>query len=113
MTLTHPSQPLAGRCRVTASFDTAGVHPGQVSSLDDLRRFPFIGSCAGMCEEKDGLHWAEDHILVEVLDPATLVPVAEGVRGELVLTTLRKAARPMNGSAPATSSRSLRRRAAA
>jgi phenylacetate-CoA ligase len=48
-----------------------------------------------MCEEKDGLHWAEDHILVEVLDPATLVPVAEGERGELVLTTLRKAARPM------------------
>ena len=54
-----------------------------------------FGSCAGMCEEKDGLHWAEDHILVEVLDPATLVPVAEGERGELVLTTLRKAARPM------------------
>jgi phenylacetate-CoA ligase len=25
-----------------ASFDNAGVHPGQVSSLDDLRRFPFI-----------------------------------------------------------------------
>jgi phenylacetate-CoA ligase len=54
-----------------------------------------FGSCAGMCEEKDGLHWAEDHILVEVLDPATLDPVAEGERGELVLTTLRKAARPM------------------
>ncbi|HUK73410.1 MAG TPA: hypothetical protein VLW50_32450 [Streptosporangiaceae bacterium] len=47
-----------------------------------------------MCEEKDGLHWAEDHILVEVLDPATLDPVAEGERGELVLTTLRKSARP-------------------
>jgi len=31
-----------------------------------------FGSCAGMCEQKDGLHWAEDHILVEVLDPATL-----------------------------------------
>ena len=54
-----------------------------------------FGSCAGMCEAKDGLHWAEDHILVEVLDPATLEPVAEGERGELVLTTLRKAARPM------------------
>ncbi len=25
-----------------ASFDTAGAHPDQVSSLDDLRRFPFI-----------------------------------------------------------------------
>ena len=48
-----------------------------------------------MCEQKDGLHWAEDHILVEVLDPATLGPVAEGERGELVLTTLRKSARPM------------------
>jgi phenylacetate-CoA ligase len=54
-----------------------------------------FGSCAGMCEEKDGLHWAEDHILAEVLDPDTLAPVAEGERGELVLTTLRKAARPM------------------
>lgn len=54
-----------------------------------------FGSCAGMCEEKHGLHWAEDHILVEVLDPETGVPVAEGERGELVLTTLKKAARPM------------------
>jgi len=54
-----------------------------------------FGSCAGMCEEKDGLHWAEDHILVEVLDPNTQEAVAEGERGELVLTTLKKAARPM------------------
>jgi phenylacetate-CoA ligase len=54
-----------------------------------------FGSCAGMCEEKHGLHWAEDHILVEVLDPDTHEPVAEGERGELVLTTLKKSARPM------------------
>jgi len=54
-----------------------------------------FGACAGMCEEKDGLHWAEDHILAEVLDPESGEPVAEGGRGELVLTTLRKAARPM------------------
>ncbi|WP_367398040.1 phenylacetate--CoA ligase family protein [Azonexus sp. R2A61] len=54
-----------------------------------------FGSCAGMCEEKHGLHWAEDHILVEVLDPETGEPVADGERGELVLTTLKKAARPM------------------
>ena len=54
-----------------------------------------FGSCAGMCEEKDGLHWAEDHILVEVLHPDTNEPVEEGSRGELVLTTLRKTARPM------------------
>ncbi len=54
-----------------------------------------FGSCAGMCEEKNGLHWAEDHILVEVLDPDSGEPVAEGERGELVLTTLKKTARPM------------------
>jgi phenylacetate-CoA ligase len=54
-----------------------------------------FGSCAGMCEEKNGLHWAEDHILIEVLDPATGEPVAEGERGEMVLTTLKKTARPL------------------
>lgn len=54
-----------------------------------------FGSCAGMCTEKDGLHWAEDHILVEVLHPETGRPVPEGERGELVLTTLRKRARPL------------------
>ncbi|MRD72793.1 AMP-binding protein [Rhodocyclus tenuis] len=54
-----------------------------------------FGSCAGMCEEKNGLHWAEDHIHVEVLDPESGEPVAEGERGEMVLTTLKKSARPM------------------
>lgn len=54
-----------------------------------------FGACAGMCEEKHGLHWAEDHILVEVLNPATGQPVAEGERGEMVLTTLKKRARPL------------------
>jgi phenylacetate-CoA ligase len=54
-----------------------------------------FGACAGMCEEQHGLHWAEDHILVEVLDPETQEPVGEGERGELVLTTLKKSARPM------------------
>lgn len=54
-----------------------------------------FGSCAGMCEERNGLHWAEDHILLEVLDLKTGEPVAEGERGEMVLTTLKKAARPI------------------
>jgi len=54
-----------------------------------------FGSCAGMCEEKKGMHWAEDHILVEVLDPDTGLQAPEGGRGELVLTTLKKVARPM------------------
>lgn len=54
-----------------------------------------FGACAGMCEERNGLHIAEDHILVEVLDLETNQPVPDGERGELVLTTLRKHARPM------------------
>lgn len=54
-----------------------------------------FGACAGMCRERNGLHLAEDHILVEMIDPKTLEPVADGERGELVLTTLRKTARPM------------------
>ena len=54
-----------------------------------------FGACAGMCAEKEGLHWAEDHIYVEVLDPETGEEVPEGERGEMVLTTLKKDARPL------------------
>jgi phenylacetate-CoA ligase len=41
------------------------------------------------------LHWAEDHIYVEVLDPDTGETLPEGERGELVLTSLKKRARPL------------------
>lgn len=54
-----------------------------------------FGANAGMCEEQDGLHLTEDHHLLEVLNPDTLEPVPEGERGEMVLTTLKKRARPM------------------
>lgn len=54
-----------------------------------------FGACAGMCEAKDGLHLAEDHILIETVDIETGKVLAPGETGELVLTTLRKHARPM------------------
>ena len=54
-----------------------------------------FGACAAMCEAKDGLHWAEDHIYVEVVDPDTGEEVPEGQRGEMVLTSLKKVARPL------------------
>jgi phenylacetate-CoA ligase len=50
---------------------------------------------AGECLEKSGLHVNEDHFLVEVVDPATLAPVAIGEPGELVITTLTKEAFPV------------------
>lgn len=54
-----------------------------------------FGPCAAMCEHKDGLHVAEDHILVETVDPNTGEVIPNGRQGELVFTTLRKKARPM------------------
>ncbi|ESU73115.1 UNVERIFIED_ORG: phenylacetate-CoA ligase [Anoxybacillus amylolyticus] len=46
-------------------------------------------------EAQNGLHIAEDHFLVEVIDPKTLEPVAEGEEGELVFTSLTKEAFPV------------------
>ena len=50
---------------------------------------------SGECECACGLHIAEDHILAEVVDPATLEPLRYGEEGELVLTSLTKEAFPV------------------
>jgi phenylacetate-CoA ligase len=50
---------------------------------------------SGECIERNGLHIAEDHFLVELIDPDTLQPVGPGETGELVLTTLTKEAFPV------------------
>ncbi|HTF99026.1 MAG TPA: phenylacetate--CoA ligase [Nitrospirota bacterium] len=50
---------------------------------------------AGECLERNGLHIAEDHFLVELIDPRTLEPVKPGEAGELVITTLTKEAFPV------------------
>ncbi len=50
---------------------------------------------AGECGERGGMHVAEDHFVVECLDPATLEPVPDGTPGELVFTALTKEALPL------------------
>ena len=50
---------------------------------------------AGECHERNGLHINEDHFMVEVIDPVSLLPVPPGDTGELVLTTLTKEAFPV------------------
>ncbi|PFG14995.1 AMP-binding protein [Bacillus sp. es.036] len=45
-------------------------------------------------ECQDGLHIADDHFLVEVIDPDTLENVDDGQYGELVFTSLTKEALP-------------------
>ncbi len=47
------------------------------------------------CEHQKGLHIFEDHFLPEIVDPATGEPLPYGEEGELVITTLTKAALPV------------------
>ncbi|WP_221568220.1 phenylacetate--CoA ligase PaaK [Alkalihalobacillus sp. TS-13] len=46
-------------------------------------------------EAQDGLHIADDHFYVEVIDPETLEPVKDEEYGELVFTSLTKEAFPI------------------
>ncbi len=50
---------------------------------------------SGECEYRDGLHFAEDHFLPEVVDPNTLEHKQEGEIGELIVTTLTKEGIPL------------------
>jgi len=50
---------------------------------------------SGECQFRDGLHFAEDHFLPEIIDPATGDPLPAGENGELVITTLTKEGIPM------------------
>ncbi|SMC26538.1 phenylacetate-CoA ligase [Desulfacinum hydrothermale DSM 13146] len=47
------------------------------------------------CQAQNGMHIWEDAYLVEVVNPDTLEPVAEGQMGELVLTTLTRHGMPL------------------
>ncbi len=47
------------------------------------------------CTEQNGLHIWEDAFIVEIIDPKTLQPVADGEIGELVMTTLDRQAMPV------------------
>lgn len=50
---------------------------------------------ASECTEKNGLHWAEDHYLIEVVHPETHEPLPPGEVGILVITHLTREATPM------------------
>ena len=55
-----------------------------------------IGPTIAMeCPHKAGIHWIEDHLLVEVIDPETKKPCSPGQAGILVLTHLSKEATPL------------------
>jgi phenylacetate-CoA ligase len=47
------------------------------------------------CIYHKGIHYWADYYIMELLDPETLMPVAEGEVGEMVYTTLRKEGAPL------------------
>jgi phenylacetate-CoA ligase len=66
-----------------------------ISATDNYGLTEVIGpGVAGECEFKDGMHIAEDHFIVEVIDPVSGAPVADGEPGELVITSLTKQRSP-------------------
>ena len=47
------------------------------------------------CLQKDGMHINEDHVIAEIVNPATGEPLPYGQEGELVFTTITKRGMPM------------------
>ena len=50
---------------------------------------------ASECEAKAGLHWTEDHHIIELINPDTMRPCGPGEVGVLVITHLTREAGPM------------------
>ena len=47
------------------------------------------------CDENDGMHYWDDYVYIEIVDPKTLKPVPDGEEGEIVITTLVKEGAPL------------------
>lgn len=71
--------------------DTLNIKAYDIYGLSEI-----MGPGVGFeCSEQRGLHINEDHFLVEIIDPETLLPVSEGEYGEVVITTLTKEGIPL------------------
>ena len=47
------------------------------------------------CKYDNGMHYWDDYVYIEILDPVTLEPVSDGEMGEIVITTLVKEGAPL------------------
>lgn len=47
------------------------------------------------CDAEDGMHYWDDYIYIEIVDPVTGEPVPDGTWGEIVITTLVKEGAPL------------------
>jgi phenylacetate-CoA ligase len=67
-----------------------------IESFDVYGLTELYGPGTGIeCAEHDGIHYWDDHYVVEIVDPVTGEPRPAGEEGEIVLTTLRKQAMPL------------------
>lgn len=74
----------------------------EIESQLDIKAFDIYGlseiigpGVAIECPYRTGLHIAEDHFLVEIIDPVTEEVLPDGEIGELVITAVTKEALPM------------------
>ena len=47
------------------------------------------------CDKQEGMHYWDDYIYIEIIDPNTGEPVEDGEEGEIVITTLVKEGAPL------------------
>lgn len=77
------------RKQIEETFDaTAYDIPG-------LTEMGGVGTVGFECPLRNGLHIWEDNYIVEVVDPETGEPVADGEEGEIVYTSLNREAMPL------------------
>lgn len=47
------------------------------------------------CKDETGMHYWDDYLYIEIIDPKTGIPVEDGTEGEIVITTLVKEGAPL------------------
>jgi len=73
----------------------------KIESSLGIEAFDYYGlaevgpTCASECPEKAGIHWVEDHVLVELVNPQTMDWCGPDEAGVLVMIHLIKEATPM------------------
>jgi phenylacetate-CoA ligase len=74
----------------TLHNESASNTPARAVSL------PYVGpTLTYTCAEGTGLHWADDHLLVEIVDAVTYAPLPEGQAGAVVITELTREGTPL------------------
>ncbi len=71
--------------------DTLGIELYDIYGLTEIYG-PGIGI---NCKYNTGMHYWDDFIYIEIIDPVTLQPVPDGEQGEIVITTLVKEGAPL------------------